>query len=140
MSTSRSGRRSATVVVAIIGALMLTLGPTAAHAAGWGTIAERNHGDTALAKNKFHSLKVDFTAKAGQKHRICVQVKGNGSAYIQPIGTKITINTSSWVTRCTAAVTAKKGTGYGPLIWLESGDMKLRKATVQRYYTGMVPV
>ncbi|GAA1517570.1 hypothetical protein BJ978_000548 [Agromyces terreus] len=126
---------------ALLGAAALALSPTAAFAAGWGTLstAKVNSSVTATAWTQLGS---GFKTATGVTYRYCVTVKGKGKLNLQPtaFGTVVTVDSSSYVTRCTKSFKGAANTFKPMALRIGSGNVTIGTVTVQRYYTGSVPV
>lgn len=134
-------RTSLLAATALAGAMALALGPTAAYAAGWGTISTRSVGK-ALSATAWTNLHPGFSTAANVAYRYCVTIKGNGTANLQPqaFGTSVTVNSSSYVTRCTKGYSGPANHFTPTASRIGSGSVTIGSISIQRYYTGSIPV
>ena len=93
----RTARRTLTVTVALLGALMLALGPTAAHAAGWGPVLTKTWplGHSLKAGKTYVSPTTasGFRTAKNVKFKICINVTSTTSGT-----SKVTIGPSPFRT------------------------------------------
>lgn len=143
MSHSRAVRRLTTVAAAVATALALTLAPTAAHAAGWHTIAKKDYSPTitvkSAGKSVYVDLRNDFRVTSGVRYRQCVRVKGTKAEFTLQ-GVRIKVDTSSWVTKCVAFTRSGSDAYSFFSLYVNAGTLQINRSTVDRYSTGSVPV
>lgn len=139
----RTARKLLATVVAglVMGSALVAMTTTSSQAAGWGTLSNTKV-DKALSSRAWTKLRSSFGTKSNVKYRYCVTVKGNGRANLQPsaFGTEISVNSSSYVTRCTKSYRGPANRFTPTAAKIGSGSVRVGRIKVQRWYTGNVPV
>lgn len=136
------GRALAGLLVSLMIALgTLAVMPQPANAAGWGSLRTTKV-DKALSSTSWTSLGSSFSTSANIRYRYCVRIKGRGTANLQPqaFGTTVTVNSSSYVTRCTISHSGSANTFRAMASRIGSGSVRIYSITWQRWYSGSVPV
>lgn len=139
------GRRVAAIITSTAAvSTMAVLGFAApAQAAGWGTLSTHAV-NKSLSYTSMTAMGPKFKLAKGVRYRYCIVVKGTGQVNLQPQGFATVVTPSStYSTRCTKALV---GDGNASLFQAHANLVKrgttatVRSMSIQRYYTGAVPV
>jgi len=139
-------RNPGRALAGLLVSLMIALGtlaalPQPASASGWGTLRTTTV-DKALSSTSWTNLGSSFSTSANISYRYCVRIKGNGTANLQPqaFGTTVTVNSDSYVTRCTISHSGSANTFQAAASRIGSGSVRIYSISWQRWYSGDVPV
>jgi hypothetical protein len=139
-------RNPGRALAGLLVSLMIALGtlaalPQPASASGWGTLRTQTV-DRALSSTSWTNLGSSFSTSANIRYRYCVRIKGTGTANLQPqaFGTSVTVNSTSYVTRCTISHSGSANTFQAAASRIGSGSLRIYSISWQRWYDGNVPV